>query len=163
MPHAWIIDGQNTDFLNLQGFQDLLAPQGGKILAWDEECAAHTHQNQTLTMKVVSTVDARDRITSTVEFVSGKVLYSILGKHDNAPAMSADFHALACFDAVERRDPHKLANLFNALVGQDTAINEADLAASGIVPLIGALANRLTTGTADRCPRGWARPDRTSS
>lgn len=140
MPHTWIIDGQNTELLNLQGFQDLLAPQGGKILAWDEECAAQTHENQTLTMKIVSTIDRGDRITSTVVLVSGKALNSLLGLHANAPAMSADFHALACFEAVERRDPRKLADLFNARVGQDAAITEADLAASGIMPLLGALA-----------------------
>lgn len=104
LPHAWVIDGRNTNLLNLQGFQDLIAPQGGKILAWDEDCAALTLANHTLTMKVISATDAGDQITARVDFVTGEELKSLLGLHACAPAMSADFHALACFDAVRHRD-----------------------------------------------------------
>ena len=139
MPHAWVIDGRNTNLMNLQGFQDLIAPQGGKILAWDENCAALTLANHTLSMKVISATDAGDQITARVDFVTGEELKSLLGLHACSPAMFADFHALACFEAASHRDPRRFAHVFNARVDQEAAINAADIVASGIMPLVGAL------------------------
>ncbi len=93
MPHTWIIDGRNTNLLNLQGFQDLLAPQGGKILAWDEDCAALTRSTGNLTMKFITATDAGNQITAKVEFVTGSTLKTLLGHHAKTPAFAGDLPA----------------------------------------------------------------------
>lgn len=139
MPHVWIIDGQATQKLSLQGFQDLAAGQGWRILAWDEDCEKLTRHDETLTMKVVTVSDQGTEISSMFEYVSGAHLLELFGVYARPPAISADLHALACFDAVTKRNPGLLADLYNMRLNSGGQISAQEILCSGILPLLGAL------------------------
>lgn len=139
LPHAWIVDGNALKKLNLQGFQDLAAAQGGCILAWDEDCEVRTRRDQSLTMKVVKALDHGTGISAAFTFASGDCLTDLIGLHTSPPAMATDLHAQACFDAVTARNPSLLADLYNMRVAPEDRISPSEFMCSGMLPLLGAL------------------------
>lgn len=143
LKHVWLMDGSALDCVNLQPFQDLLWRQGGRTLAFDEECLDRSASARTLTFKRVTITDEGHHISSNWEWVQGLDLLACFGLSPTKTGAAADFLSQAFLAALASTDRNALKRWY-AAVGPDLGVpNWKAFTKDGLRPLIGAVASVL--------------------
>ena len=141
--HVWVMDGSALDCVNLQPFQDLLWRQGGRVLAFDEDCLDQSMSAKTLTFKLVAITDEGHQIASSWEWVQGRDLLARFGLLPTKTGVSGDFLSQALLAALASTDRDALKRWY-AAVGPDLGLPIwKAFTKDGLRPLIGAVASVL--------------------
>lgn len=151
--HAWVLDGTALDRVNLQPFQDLLWRQGGRALAFDEECVDKSVFSKTLTFKLVTITDEGNLISAAWHWVQGADLLACLGLSPTETGTAGDFLSQALLAALTSTDRADLQRWYEA-VSPDLGLPGWNVfMADGLRPLLGALASVLAGEVRDGSAR----------
>ncbi|WP_305250130.1 hypothetical protein [Pseudotabrizicola sp.] len=151
--HAWVLDGAALDRVNLQPFQDLLWRQGGRTLAFDEECLEKSVSSKALTFKLVTITDEGNLITTAWHWVQGDDLLACLGMSPTDTGTAKDFLSQAFLAALASTDRADLQRWYEA-VGPDLGLSDWNaFRVDGLRPLLGALASVLASEVRDGSAR----------
>ena len=141
--HVWVLDGSALDCVNLQPFQDLLWRQGGRALAFDEDCLNRSVSAKQLTFKLITITDEANRISSSWGWVQGPDLLVCVGLSPTNTGVAGDFLSQAFFEALASADRDALKRWYTA-VGPDLGLPIwKAFIEDGLRPLMGAIASVL--------------------
>lgn len=150
--HVWIVDAENPNSLSLQGFLDVVMPQGGLVLGFDAHAAAITAQSGELTMHLMTVSEDADRRNFDVssELIGRDLILSLAGlRRPSAAPIAADLRAAAMFTALRDGDVRVLKSSFEALADATAAPSYLDARSDGLFGTIAVLATLVTGRKAD--------------
>ncbi len=151
--HAWVLDGAALDRVNLQPFQDLLWRQGGRALAFDEECLDRSVSSKTLSFKLVTITDEGNLISTSWHWFQGANLLACLGLSPTDTGTAEDFLSQAFLAALASPDRAALRRWYEA-VAPDLGLPGWNVfMADGLRPLLGAVASVLAGEVQDGSAR----------
>jgi hypothetical protein len=116
--HCWIVDAADPGRLLLQGFQDVVLPQGTCVFGFDERAAAITAQTGELTLHLMSLTEDAERgsFSITSELIGRDLILDLAGlRHPSAAPIARDLRASALFTALKDDDARSLQASFEAL------------------------------------------------
>ena len=150
--HLWIVDASNPDCLNKQGFQDVVMPQGGVVLGFDEQSAAVTAESGELTMHLLNVSEDSDRRRFIVssELIGRGLILELAGlRSPSAPPVARDLRAATLFCALREGDQRKLATSFATIAAGCGVQDIAEAKDDGVFGVIATLATLITGRKAD--------------
>ena len=150
--HLWIVDASNPDCLNKQGFQDVVMPQGGVVLGFDEQSAAVTADSGELTMHLLNISEDSDRRRFIVsrELIGRDLILELAGlRSPSAPPIALDLYGAALFCALRDGDQRNLRTSFAAIAAGCGVPDIAEAKDDRIYDVIAVLANLVTGRKAD--------------
>lgn len=114
----WIVDADRPDRLQLQGFQDLVLPQGGRVLGIDAEIAANAIRagcSQLQLLRVIETADLRGfRVRSRA--ISLERVLAFAGFPEGGPrSFAPDWRAVSLFTALNDGEMTLAGRIFDLI------------------------------------------------
>ena len=150
--HLWVVDASNPDCLNLQGFQDVVLPQGGIVLGFDERAAALTADHGELTMHLMSVSEDTDRRRFIVgsELIGRDLILQLAGlRLPSSLPIAADLRAAALFSALRGGDLRSVKASFATIAAGCGMLNVEEAADDGVFGVIAVLATLVMGRKAD--------------
>lgn len=114
----WIVDAANPERLRRQGMQDIILPQAGRVLGFDDEIAdfAQTvRRSRFHLLHVLETYDRRHFFINSKE-IGLQAAFALAGfPSGGAPVIARDLRTMACFAALQRGDDQQIYQAFDFL------------------------------------------------
>lgn len=114
----WVVDAAQPERLRRQGMQDIILPQAGRVLGFDDEIAdlAQTDgRSRFHLLHVMETYDRRHFSVSSKE-IGLPWAFTLAGfPSGGAPVIARDLRTIACFAALQRGDDRQIYQAFDFL------------------------------------------------
>ncbi|MBC7737872.1 MAG: hypothetical protein H7245_11795, partial [Candidatus Saccharibacteria bacterium] len=145
--HLWVVDAANPDGLIQQGFLDVVMPQGGLVIGFDETAACLSQKSGTLILHLVSLTEDADRhqFSAASEPIGRNIILDFSGLRSAlASPMARDLAAAAFFTTLRAGDHRDRAAILVALAAGCGIPDITSAEADGIFGLTAALATLVT-------------------
>ena len=140
----WIVDAAQPERLRRQGMQDIILPQAGRILGFDDEIADLAQidgRSRFHLLHVMETYDRRHFLISSKQ-IGLPAAFTLAGFPGGcAPIIARDLRTMACFSALQRGDDGEIFRAFDFLAAGCGAPSWTMAQADHVPELISTLAS----------------------
>lgn len=142
----WIVDAAQPERLRRQGMQDIVLPQAGRVLGFDDEIADRARdagQSRFHLLHVLETYDRRHFSINSKE-IGLSAAFSLAGfPSGDAPVIARDLRTIACFAALQRGDDRQIYQAYDFLAAGYGAPSWSAAQADHVQELIVTLASLI--------------------
>jgi hypothetical protein len=140
----WIVDAAQPERLRRQGMQDIILPQAGRILGFDDEIADLAQidgRSRFHLLHVLETYDRRHFSINSKE-IGLQAAFALAGfPSGGAPVIARDLRTMACFSALQHGDDGEIFRAFDFLAAGCGAPSWTMAQADHVPELISTLAS----------------------
>jgi hypothetical protein len=114
----WVVDAANPEQLRRQGIQDLILPQAGRVLGYDDEIADLAQIDGLSRFQLLHVMETYDRRHFSVSSkqIGLPMAFILAGfPSGDAPVIARDLRTMACFAALQRGEDAEIYRAFDFL------------------------------------------------
>jgi hypothetical protein len=131
----WIVDANQPERLQLQGFQDLIMPQACRVLGFNEEIATLSktdNQSQFHLLHLTETIDGRSFKVRSKKIGLDAALNFAGFPQGGPPPHATDLRALGFFRSIYKNDMLRAGQIYNLLTAHCAAPDWAQAQQDGV-------------------------------
>ncbi len=118
----WVVDTDQPERLKLQGMQDLILPQGRRVIGFNEEIAALAKKDTQIRFNLLHVTETNDlhyfKVARRIIGLDQALL--LAGRPTRGPArIASDFRAIAFFESLHRGEITRAARIFDLISAAD--------------------------------------------